>query len=69
MLKINSFQEKIKFLNTEKMKKLLLIIIFLLLSFNSFSQFKKIKNFQKQLIDNEITGSNIAMVYKNSEVI
>ena len=51
------------------MKKLLLIIIFLLLSFNSFSQFEKIKSFQKELIDNEITGSNIAMVYKNSEVI
>ena len=47
MLKINPFQEKIKFLNTEKMKKLLLIIIFLLLSFNSFSQFKKI-NAQKR---------------------
>jgi Beta-lactamase class C and other penicillin binding proteins len=51
------------------MKKIFSIIIFISFSLSCFSQYEKIKNFQKQLIDYEITGSNIAMVYKNGEVI
>ena len=36
---------------------------------NSYSQFDEIKNFQKQIIENEITGSNTAMIYKDGKTL
>ena len=50
------------------MKKNLLILFFC--AFNiSFSQFEKINTFQSKLIENEITGSNVALVWQNGKVI
>ena len=50
------------------MKKNLLILF--LCAFNiSFSQFEKINSFQNKLIENEITGSNVALVLQNGKVI
>jgi CubicO group peptidase (beta-lactamase class C family) len=50
------------------MKKILLILY--LCAFNiSFSQFEKINTFQNKLIENEITGSNVALVWHNGKVI
>jgi CubicO group peptidase (beta-lactamase class C family) len=50
------------------MKKIVLILY--LCAFNiSFSQFEKINTFQNKLIENEITGSNVALVWHNGKVI
>ena len=52
------------------MKKIILFISFLVISCNSNDrQENPIKNFQKELIENGITGSNVAMVYQNGEII
>ena len=52
------------------MKKIILFISFLVISCNSNDrQENPIKNFQKELIENGITGSNAAMVYQNGEII
>ena len=46
------------------------IYIFSFLLFQTiFSQFEEVKDFQKKLISNEITGSNVAMVYKDGKVV
>ena len=45
------------------------ILSFLLLPIIGLSQFEEIKTFQKNLIKKDITGSNVAMVYKNGEII
>ena len=46
------------------------IYIFSFLLFQTiFSQFEEVKNFQKKLISSEITGSNVAMVYKDGKVV
>ena len=46
-------------------------IVFILLLVNTmvFSQFDEIKLLQKKLISNEITGSNVALVYKEGRAI
>ena len=45
-------------------------IILFICAFNiSFSQFEKINTFQSKLIENEITGSNAALVWQNGKVI
>ena len=49
------------------MKKYL--VLFLLTQTISFSQFENIKSFQKKLIKEEKTGSNVAMVYKDGNMI
>tara|TARA_B100001093_G_scaffold81869_1_gene73285 strand:- start:1376 stop:2512 length:1137 start_codon:yes stop_codon:yes gene_type:complete len=45
------------------------ILLFLSAFGVSFSQFQKINSFQNKLIENEITGSNVALVWQNGEVI
>jgi Beta-lactamase class C and other penicillin binding proteins len=50
------------------MKKIFLLFTFLF-SVSLFSQFENIKSFQKKLIQEEKTGSNIAMVYKDGNMI
>ena len=54
--------------NLIKMKKFALLYFFFIPTI-CFSQFDKIRILQKNLIDNEITGSNVAMVYKNGKTI
>ena len=49
------------------MKKFL--VLFLFIQTISFSQFENIKSFQKKLIQEEKTGSNVAMVYKDGNMI
>ena len=45
-------------------------LILFICAFNiSFSQFEKINTFQSKLIENEITGSNAALVWQNGKVI
>ncbi|RPG71442.1 MAG: class A beta-lactamase-related serine hydrolase [Flavobacteriaceae bacterium TMED120] len=44
-------------------------IVFILLPFFAFAQFEHIKNFQKALIQEEKTGSNVALVYKEGHMI
>ena len=51
------------------MKKILTLTLILLNSTFVFSQFENITDFQKKLIEEEITGSNVAMVYQNGEII
>lgn len=51
------------------MKKILTLTLILLKSTLVFSQFENITDFQKKLIQEEITGSNVAMVYQNGEII
>ena len=45
------------------------LALFLLAQTISFSQFENIKSFQKKLIQEEKTGSNVAMVYKDGNMI
>jgi len=45
------------------------LALFLLAQTISFSQFDNIKSFQKKLIQEEKTGSNVAMVYKDGNMI
>ncbi|MDA1288807.1 MAG: serine hydrolase [Bacteroidetes bacterium] len=50
------------------MKKGLLLLF--LCAYNlGFSQLEKVNTFQKKLIENEITGSNVALVWQNGNVI
>lgn len=58
-------------LKSIKMKKILCLVSFILFTFTQlvFSQFENINSFQKKLIQNEITGSNVAMVYKDGKVV
>ena len=52
------------------MKKIILFISFLVVSCNSnVKEENPIRNFQRDLVENGITGSNAAMVYQNGEVI
>ena len=51
------------------MKKILTLTFILLNSTFVFSQFENITELQKKLIEEEITGSNVAMVYQNGEII
>ena len=51
------------------MKKILTLTLILLNSTFVFSQFESITDFQKKLIEEEITGGNVAMVYQNGEII
>ena len=51
------------------MKISIYIFSFLLFFQTIFSQFEEVKDFQKKLISNEITGSNVAMVYKDGKVV
>lgn len=47
----------------------LILFLFLVTINISFSQFDKINKFQIKLIENEITGSNVALVWQNGKVI
>jgi CubicO group peptidase (beta-lactamase class C family) len=51
------------------MKKIILSFFFFTFISNVYSQFEKIETFQKNLIENEITASNVALVFKDGEVI
>ena len=52
------------------MKKILIISLFVLIqNYIAYSQFEAVKNFQKEIIKNEITGSNVVMIFKNGKVI
>ena len=52
------------------MKKILIISLFILIQNNfAHSQFEAIKSFQKEIIKNEITGSNVIMIYKEGKVV
>ena len=46
------------------MKTQYFFVLLLFIINNSYSQFNEIKNFQKQIIENEINGINNAMIYK-----
>ena len=48
--------------------KHIILLLFFVNSF-SFSQFNEIELLQKKLISDEITGSNVALVYKEGNVI
>jgi CubicO group peptidase (beta-lactamase class C family) len=50
------------------MKKIIIFFFFASIC-NVYSQFEKIETFQKNLIEDEITGSNVALVFKDGEVI
>ena len=63
ILKLNNYK-------SIKMKKIFITCLFVLIQNNlSHSQFEAVKNFQKELIKNEITGSNIVMIYKEGKVV
>ena len=52
------------------MRKILIISFFILIENNlAYSQFEAVKNFQKEIIKNEITGSNVVMIYKEGKVV
>jgi CubicO group peptidase (beta-lactamase class C family) len=51
------------------MKKILLPFFFFAFISNVYSQFEKIETFQKNLIEDEVTGSNVALVFKDGEVL
>jgi len=51
------------------MKKLSFLFLILLSTNSVFSQFEKIKSFQRNLIESEITASNVALVFKDGKVI
>jgi CubicO group peptidase (beta-lactamase class C family) len=51
------------------MKKILLPFFFFAFISNVYSQFEKIETFQKNLIEDEITGSNVALVFKDGEIL
>ena len=52
------------------MKKFLTISFLILFQNNlGYSQFKAVKDFQKEIIKNEITGSNVVMIYKEGKVV
>ena len=51
------------------MKKLSFLFLLFLSTNSVFSQFEKIKSFQRNLIDSGITASNVALVFKDGKVI
>ena len=52
------------------MKKILIISLIILIQNKLvYSQFEAIKSFQKEIIKNEITGSNVVMIYKEGKVV
>jgi len=52
------------------MKKILIISLIILIQNKlAHSQFEAIKSFQKEIIKNEITGSNVVMIYKEGRVV
>lgn len=51
------------------MKKLSFLFLIFLSTNNVFSQFEKIQSFQRNLIESEITASNVALVFKDGKVI
>ena len=51
------------------MKKISFLFLIFLSTNSVFSQFEKIKSFQRNLIDSEITASNVALVFKDGKVI
>lgn len=51
------------------MKKLSFLFLIFLSTNSVFSQFEKIQSFQRNLIDSEITASNVALVFKDGKVI
>lgn len=55
-------------LNISQMKKLFFPVSLFIFQL-TFSQFEEINSFQKKLIQNEITGSNVAMVWQDGQEI
>ena len=52
------------------MRKILIMSLLILIENNlAYSQFEAVKNFQKEIIKNEITGSNVVMIYKEGKVV
>ena len=51
------------------MKKYISLLIFLIISCNSKNEQNNILEFQKNLIDTEQAGSNVAMVFKENEIV
>jgi CubicO group peptidase (beta-lactamase class C family) len=51
------------------MKKLSFLFLLFLSTNSVFSQFEKIRSFQRNLIDSGITASNVALVFKDGKVI
>ena len=51
------------------MKRQYFFILLLFFITESYSQFNEIKNFQKKIIEQEITGSNTAMIFKDGKTI
>jgi CubicO group peptidase (beta-lactamase class C family) len=51
------------------MKKIIFLFFFFTSISAVYSQFKEIQSFQKNLIENEVTASNVALVFKDGEVI
>ena len=52
------------------MRKILIMSLCFLIENNlAYSQFEAVKNFQKKIIKNEITGSNVVMIYKEGKVV
>ena len=51
------------------MKKYLVFLTFFILSCDSDIQQNQILKFQKNLVDIEQTGSNVAMVYKDDKIV
>ena len=52
------------------MRKILTMSLLILIGSNlAYSQFEAVKNFQKEIIKNEITGSNVVMIFKEGKVV
>ena len=52
------------------MRKILTMSLLILIGNKiAYSQFEAVKNFQKEIIKNEITGSNVVMIYKEGKVV
>lgn len=51
------------------MKKIILSFFFFASISNVYSQFEKIQSFQRNLIEKEITASNVALVFKDGDVL
>ena len=51
-------------------KKILFIVFIVLIqNYPIYAQFEAVKNFQKEIIKNEITGSNVVMIYRDGNVV
>ena len=52
------------------MRKILKMSLLILIGNKiAYSQFEAVKNFQKEIIKNEITGSNVVMIFKEGKVV